>query len=61
MIEINLLPPELRKKKKRLLPGGVNIPLEVIIGSAGGLIILLIFVHVALLGINIIKLNTHKS
>jgi len=62
MIDINLSPPELRKGKKRsLLPGGFNIPKEVVIGSVGGLFILLIFVHIILLFTNITRISKHKS
>ena len=60
MIEINLIPPDLRKKKKGML-GGLQIPLEVIVGSAGGLFVLLIFFHISLLVVNITKLKTHKT
>jgi len=62
MIAINLLPYGLRRsRKKKLLPGGLNIPMEVIIGSGGGLIMLLIGVHVVLLLISGIKLSQYKS
>ena len=61
MIEINLVPPELRKKKKSGMFGGLQIPMEVVIGSAGGLIMLLFIVHLSLLVINISRMNTHKS
>lgn len=62
MIEINVVPQELRKKKKkRLLPGGVEIPPEVIIGSIGGLFFLLILAHIGLLALNISKMKEHKQ
>ena len=62
MIEINLVPLHLRKKKKKdLFPGGFKLPLEVVIGLGGGLIILLILVHVILLAINVSKLATHNT
>jgi len=61
MIEINLIPPSFRKKRKKsFLPGGFNIPIEIIIGSAGGLLILLVFIHVFLLFTNIYKLADHR-
>ena len=60
MIEINLISPELRKKKKSGLLGGMQIPLEIVVGSAGGLFVLLIFVHISLLVINVMKLGAHK-
>ena len=61
MININLIPPHLRKKDKGKLLGKINIPLEVIIGSGGGLLVLLGIIHVLLLFVNIGKLAQHKS
>ncbi len=62
MIEINLVPAHLRKKKKRkLLPGGINIPIEVIIGLGGGVFVLLILVHIILLVTNLTKLAQYKG
>jgi|SRR3989338_4349703 len=62
MIEINLVPPQLRKKKKsRLWPQGVTIPPEVVVGAGGGLIVLLILVHIFLLFVNIQKMAQHKG
>jgi Tfp pilus assembly protein PilN len=61
MININLTPPHLRKKEKPHLLGKVNIPLEVIIGCGGGLLVLLGVVHVLLLFVNIGKLAQHKA
>ncbi len=61
MININLIPPHLRKKPKSKLIGKMNIPLEIIIGSGGGLLVLLGVIHVLLLFINIGKLAQHKS
>ncbi len=50
MIDINLVPDNLRRKKKgKALLGGVNIPLEVVIGSVGGLFLVLVLVHIFLL------------
>jgi len=60
MIDINLVPPHLRKTKSRLLAGKFNIPLEIIIGCGGGLLILLGAIHVLLLFVNIQKLAQHK-
>ena len=60
MIDINLIPPHLKKKEKSRLLGKVNIPLEVIIGCGGGLQILLGIVHVLLLFVNLGKLAQHK-
>lgn len=61
MININLIPPHLRKKEKNRLLGNVNIPLEVIIGCGGGLLVLLGIVHVLLLFVNIGKLAQHTA
>ncbi len=61
MININLIPPHLKKKEKAKLLGKVNIPLEIIIGCGGGLLVLLGVIHVLLLFINIGKLAQHKS
>ena len=62
MIEINLLPAELkRKRKSSILPKGFKIPLEMVIGAGGGLLILLILVHIFLLFMNITKLAQHRS
>ena len=62
MIDINLIPSHLRKKKKAgFLIGGSNIPLEVVVGSIVGLMAILIAVHVFLLFTNITKLAQHQS
>lgn len=60
-IDINLIPPELRKKKKTGVASVLFIPLEVLIGSAGGLLFLLVMVHFSLLFLNINKLSEHKK
>ncbi len=62
MIEINLVPPQFKKKRKSHLPWkGFDIPLEAVIGLGGGLIILLIAAHVLLLALNIHHLAQHKG
>lgn len=62
MIEINLVPPELKRTKKaKAILGGFDLPLEVVIGLGGGLIILLVFVHIGLLLINFGKIGEHKK
>lgn len=50
MIEINLLPPQSRRRKKGrgLIGGGFNIPREVIVGFVGGLFVLLLLVSILL-------------
>ncbi|HBG61051.1 MAG: hypothetical protein A2Y03_11315 [Omnitrophica WOR_2 bacterium GWF2_38_59] len=62
IIDINLVPMRLRKKKKKdFFVGGFKLPLEVVIGLGGGLIILLFVVHVVLLAINVSKLAKHNT
>ncbi len=47
MIDINLAPPDLRRKpKRRILPKGFHVPPEVIIGGGGGLLLFLIAIHI---------------
>ena len=62
MIEINLVPYSLRKKKKgKFSLTEFNIPLEIVIGLGGGLVVLLVLVHVFLLVINIRNVAKHKE
>ena len=62
MIEINLIPYSLRKKKKdKFSLTEFNVPLEIVIGLGGGLIVLLVLVHVFLLVINIRNVAKHKE
>jgi len=62
MIEINLAPYSLRKNKKgKLSLKEFNIPLEIVIGLGGGLIVLLVLAHVFLLVINIRNVAQHKE
>jgi len=61
MIDINLVPPHLRKQKKSRILGTINIPLEIIIGCGGGLLILLGMIHIVLLLVNVGKLAHHRS
>jgi len=61
MIDINLIPPHLRKQRKGRILGTINIPMEIIIGCGGGLLFLLGMIHVMLLVVNIGKLAHHKS
>lgn len=51
MIEINLVPENLKKKKAKPASPmlGVNIPPEAVIGLVGGVVVLLIITHVILL------------
>ncbi len=60
-IEINLIPPNLRKKKKGGIANGINIPLEVLIGSAGALLVLLVLAHFSLLFINMNELAKYRE
>ena len=62
MIEINLIPYSRRKKKKsKLSLTEFNIPLEIIIGLGGGLIALLILVHISLMVINVRNVAKHRE
>ncbi len=62
MIEINLVPPQLRKKRKREGPlKGVNIPAEMIIGLVGGVVVLLLAVNLLVQVIIFVKLFQYKS
>ena len=61
MIDINLVPPHLRKQRKSRVLGTINIPLEIIIGCGGGLLFLLGVIHIGLLLVNVGKLAHHKS
>ncbi len=61
MIEINLIPYSLRKKKSKLSLAEFNIPLEIVIGLGGGLVVLLALAHITLLAINIRDLAKHKE
>lgn len=61
MIDINLVPPHLRKQQKSRVLGAINIPLEIIIGCGGGLLFLLGAIHIVLLLVNVGKLAHYKS
>jgi len=53
MIEINLIPSQLRKKRKGTTFSGFNLnfPPEAVVGFVGGLIVALALIHVLLLGL----------
>ena len=62
MIEINFVPFQLQKKKKRAsLSSGFKIPQEIVIGFAGGVLMLMVLVLVILLLINFSRLAQHKA
>ena len=62
MIEINLLPPELKKKREsKILGGKFNLPPEVMIGLGGGMVAFLIIVHILLMLTNMARLAQYKS
>ncbi len=50
MIEINLVPPQLQKKRKGrgILGRGINIPREIIIGLVGGFFVILLLISILL-------------
>lgn len=53
MIEINLLPERLKKKKHAASSVIINLPKEIIIGLVGGLVVLLVMVHLILLTVTV--------
>jgi Tfp pilus assembly protein PilN len=57
MIDINLIPEQLRKRRKsELLSGGLfNIPKEVMVGIGGGIIVLLLFVDILFFLAKVVK------
>ncbi len=61
MIEINLVPPHLQKKRKSRILEGLEIPKELLIGIGGGAVALLILIHFILLIVNIGKFIEYKS
>ncbi len=66
MIDINLVPVALRKKAKGNLFGGIaiNLPQDVVLGAGGGLVLLLIVIHLllgGLMGINLIRVMAAKA
>jgi Tfp pilus assembly protein PilN len=61
MIEINLIPVNQRKRKRSQLLGIIKIPLEIVIGSFLGVLMLLIMVHAGLLMINLWNLSHHAN
>ncbi len=62
MIEINLIPPTLRKKKKgKFLLAGFRVSPEVAIGLGVGLVAVLILFHVVLGMMNIGAIAQHKG
>jgi Tfp pilus assembly protein PilN len=65
MIEINLLPPQLRKKRKasNLVSQSINLPRETVIALVGGFLFLLLFVHAVLqfvIGIKFVQIKRHE-
>lgn len=62
MIEINLIPPTLRKKKKSEFSlAGLMVSLEAVIGLGAGLIVVLILVHVVLGVMNVGAMAQRKG
>lgn len=60
MIEINLAPDNIRKKRKKtFFPKALSIPREAIIGLVGGLIVLLVLVHILLQVMIFVKYAQH--
>ncbi|MBF0521477.1 MAG: PilN domain-containing protein [Candidatus Omnitrophica bacterium] len=61
MIEINLVPKDLRKKRKAPLWGGNDVPMEVVFGSLGAGLFLLIVIHLVFIGVNMGRLTYYKA
>ncbi|MFT5386991.1 MAG: Tfp pilus assembly protein PilN [Candidatus Omnitrophota bacterium] len=62
MINVNLFPTNLRKKKNKGFHGeGFMLPLEVIVGGVGGFLLLLVITHVGFMMVNVSKLSQHKE
>lgn len=62
LIDINLIPAELRKKKRsRLLEEGLKIPLEMFVGIIAIVVVSLIALHIFVLFLNINKLSVRKD
>ena len=61
MIEINLVPPELRKEKKtEILLSGLNLPLEIVVGIGLGLISLLFITDMTLFFTRLANVKQHR-
>lgn len=61
MANINLLPPDIRKDaEKRLLAFRSGIPLEVAVGSIGGVLFVIVFLHLILMSLSIQRLASYK-
>ncbi|MFA5089262.1 MAG: PilN domain-containing protein [Candidatus Omnitrophota bacterium] len=61
MIDINLVPQHLRKRKNKNLGAGLSIPKETVVGIGGGFIVLLVFVHLLLQFVIFSKYSQHKN
>ena len=63
MISINLVPEKKRRKKKRnaFLGGGLSLPREAVVGLVGGIVALLLFIHIVLQLLITVKFVQHKK
>ena len=62
MIDINLVPPQLRKKRKSSFSlGGSNIPMEIVVGIGGGFLVILVGIHLLLFLAFITQSAQHQS
>ena len=63
MIEINLIPPQLRRKRKGrgLLGGNFNIPKELIVGLVGGFFVILLLISILFQATIFIKFIQRKN
>ncbi|MDP8213402.1 MAG: PilN domain-containing protein [Candidatus Zapsychrus exili] len=61
MIEINVAPNSLRKKRRSSFSLGLNMPIEIVVGSVAGMIIALVVAHLLLVFISTVQLIKYKG
>ena len=61
MIEINLVPDHLRRKRKSSLTNKINIPKESLIGLAGGLLAILFIIHLSLFILTLLNSQSYTQ
>ncbi len=62
MIDINLVPEALRKKRRgQGLSDTLNLPMENVIGTIGGLLVLLLAIHICLQGFIFVQFFRHAG
>ena len=60
-IELNLIPQNMRRRRRGRILAGIKIPLENIVGLFGAVVMLLIILHGSLLLLNFYKINQHHN